>query len=188
MLFLSIMLYQKGRIEVDGVLISTIALMSSFGPVVALANLGSTLQNTFAAGNRVLDILEESPLVKEITEKNELSFSGAAAEHVTFSYDEEEVLSDISVNIPQHSIIGIVGKSGSGKSTLLKLLMRFWNVQSGSVKISNTEISQINTSNLRDIENNIIRSDSKIIVFVIAILRPIIFFIRSSFIIRASVF
>ena len=115
MLFLSIMLYQKGRIEVDGVLISTIALMSSFGPVVALANLGSTLQNTFAAGNRVLDILEESPLVKEITEKNELSFSGAAAEHVTFSYDEEEVLSDISVNIPQHSIIGIVGKSGSGK-------------------------------------------------------------------------
>ena len=88
MLFLSIMLYQKGRIEVDGVLISTIALMSSFGPVVALANLGSTLQNTFAAGNRVLDILEESPLVKEITEENELSFSGAAAEHVTFSYDE----------------------------------------------------------------------------------------------------
>lgn len=153
MLFLSIMLYQKGRIEVDGVLISTIALMSSFGPVVALANLGSTLQNTFAAGNRVLDILEESPLVKEITEKNELSFSGAAAEHVTFSYDEEEVLSDISVNIPQHSIIGIVGKSGSGKSTLLKLLMRFWNVQSGSVKISNTEISQINTANLRDMES-----------------------------------
>lgn len=153
MLFLSIMLYQKGRIEVDGVLISTIALMSSFGPVVALANLGSTLQNTFAAGNRVLDILEESPLVKEITEENELSFFGAAAEHVTFSYDEEEVLSDISVNIPQHSIIGIVGKSGSGKSTLLKLLMRFWNVQSGSVKISNTEISQINTANLRDIES-----------------------------------
>ncbi len=153
MLFLSIMLYQKGRIEVDGVLISTIALMSSFGPVVALANLGSTLQNTFAAGNRVLDILEESPLVKEITEENELSFSGAAAEHVTFSYDEEEVLSDISVNIPQHSIIGIVGKSGSGKSTLLKLLMRFWNVQSGSVKISNTEISQINTANLRDMES-----------------------------------
>lgn len=153
MLFLSIMLYQKGRIEVDGVLISTIALMSSFGPVVALANLGSTLQNTFAAGNRVLDILEESPLVKEITKKNELSFSGAAAEHVTFSYDEEEVLSDISVNIPQHSIIGIVGKSGSGKSTLLKLLMRFWNVQSGSVKISNTEISQINTANLRDMES-----------------------------------
>ena len=84
MLFLSIMLYQKGRIEVDGVLISTIALMSSFGPVVALANLGSTLQNTFAAGNRVLDILEESPLVKEITEENELSFSGAAAEHVFY--------------------------------------------------------------------------------------------------------
>ncbi len=153
MLFLSIMLYQKGRIEVDGVLISTIALMSSFGPVVALANLGSTLQNTFAAGNRVLDILEESPLVKEITEENELSFSGAAAEHVTFSYYEEEVLSDISVKIPQHSIIGIVGKSGSGKSTLLKLLMRFWNVQSGSVKISNTEISQINTANLRDMES-----------------------------------
>ena len=153
MLFVSIMLYQEGRIEVDGVLISTIALMSSFGPVVALANLGSTLQNTFAAGNRVLDILEESPLVKEITGKNELTFSGAAAEHVNFSYGEEEVLSDISIKIPKHSIIGIVGKSGSGKSTLLKLLMRFWNVQSGSVKISNTEISQINTANLRDMES-----------------------------------
>ncbi len=153
MLFVSIMLYQEGRIEVDGVLISTIALMSSFGPVVALANLGSTLQNTFAAGNRVLDILEENPLVKEITGKNELTFSGAAAEHVTFSYGEEEVLSDISIKIPKHSIIGIVGRSGSGKSTLLKLMMRFWNVQSGSVKISNTEISQINTANLRDMES-----------------------------------
>lgn len=153
MLFVSSMLYQRGTLGFDGVLISTVALMSSFGPVTALANLGSTLQNTFAAGNRVLDILEEEPMVKEINGQKEVAFHGAKAENVTFSYGQETILKDVSADIKENSVVGIIGKSGSGKSTLLKLLMRFWDVQEGSVSISGTGVNQINTSNLRNMES-----------------------------------
>lgn len=137
----------------EGCLITTLALMSSFGPVVALASLGATLQNTFAAGNRVLDILDESPAVEEITGKEEIAFYEAAAKNVTFSYGEELILDHFSVVIPENKIIGINGRSGSGKSTLLKLFMRFWQVQDGSVEISGKNVDQINTSNLRDMES-----------------------------------
>ena len=148
MLFLSATL-----VGFEGCLIATLALMSSFGPVVALAALGSTLQNTFAAGNRVLDILDESPVVEEITGKVEVQFHGAAAENVTFAYGEETILDHFSVTIPENKIIGINGRSGSGKSTLLKLFMRFWQVQQGNVKVSGRDVDAINTSNLRDMES-----------------------------------
>ena len=153
MLFTAASLYQNGQVEFIGVLISTIALMSSFGPVVALAALGSTLQNTFAAGNRVLDILEESPMVDEIAGKELVDFDGAKAEHVSFAYGEETILDDVSVEIPKGAIVGIVGRSGSGKSTLLKLFMRFWKAQDGTISISGTNVDDINTTNLRDMES-----------------------------------
>lgn len=153
MLFISAALYQNGEVTFAGVMIPDITLMSSFGPCVALANLGSTLQNTFAAGNRVLDILDETPAVEEVSGKNEVSFKGASAENVTFSYGEETILDGVSLGIPEGSVVGIVGRSGSGKSTLLKLFMRFWKVQKGSVKISDTDVSDINTSNLRDMQS-----------------------------------
>ncbi|MGN0774178.1 MAG: thiol reductant ABC exporter subunit CydC [Candidatus Ventricola sp.] len=153
MLFLCAALYQRGQVGFDGVLIPTMALMSSFGPVVALANLGSALQNTFAAGNRVLDILEESPVVEEVTGRTEISFSGAAAENVTFAYGEETILDCVSVEIPKDRIVGIVGRSGSGKSTLLKLFMRFWAPQAGEVRVSGRSVGDVNTANLRDMES-----------------------------------
>lgn len=153
MLFASAMLYQNRAVGFDSVLVPTIALMSSFGPCVALANLGSTLQNTFAAGNRVLDILDEAPAVEEVTGKAPVSFGGASAENVSFSYGSETILDDVSLQIPEGSVVGIIGRSGSGKSTLLKLFMRFWNMQKGSVEISGTDISDINTANLRDMES-----------------------------------
>lgn len=153
MLFVSAYLFQTGSIAFDGVLISTLALFSSFGPAIALANLGSTLQNTFAAGNRVLDILEETPLVEEITDKADIVFHGAKAENVTFAYGDETILADLSVTIPQKSVVGIVGRSGSGKSTLLKLFMRFWKVRGGSIRLSDTDVEDINTTNLRNIES-----------------------------------
>lgn len=153
MLSLSSYLYLNGIVGFESVVIPTIALMSSFGPVIALAALGSTLQHTFAAGNRVLDILDDVPVTSEIEGKETIGFKGAKAENVTFSYGEETILKDVSVDVPEHSVVGIVGKSGSGKSTLLKLLMRFWDVQKGSVKISDTDISAINTSDLRDMES-----------------------------------
>lgn len=86
MLFSSAALYQGGLVDFTGVLVPTVALFSSFGPAVALANLGSTLQNTFAAGNRVLDILDETPVINEMAGQEKTEFGGAAAENVSFSY------------------------------------------------------------------------------------------------------
>lgn len=154
MLLISTLLYIKSIIGFNAVLISTIALMSSFGPTVALANLGSTLQNTFASGNRVLDILEEKPKVNEIFGKPKMRiFNGAKVSNVTFSYQDENILDDFTVEFPKNKIVGIVGKSGSGKSTLLKLLMNFWNVDKGCIEISNTLLKNINTEDLRNTES-----------------------------------
>lgn len=152
MLFTAAHYYRQGVVGFDGVIIPVLALMSSFGPCVALAALGSTLQNTFAAGNRVLDILEESPLVEDVKGESDIEFAGAKAENVTFAYDGEDILKDFSVELPKERVIGIVGKSGSGKSTFLKLLMRFWRTDAGSIEISGRDIEHINTDNLRNME------------------------------------
>ncbi|MEE5994185.1 MAG: ABC transporter ATP-binding protein [Oscillospiraceae bacterium] len=153
MLILSSHLYEMGIVEFDGLIIPLIALMSSYGSVSALASLGTTLQNTIASGGRVLDIIEETPETEEITGKPEISFTGADCQNVTFSYGGDTVLKDFSMQFPENQIVGVIGKSGSGKSTLLKLLMRFWNTSQGKVRISNTDINQINTSNLRNMES-----------------------------------
>ncbi len=152
MLFASAMLYSYGAVGFEGVLISTVAMMSSFGPTVALANLGVSLQNTLASGNRVLDILDEQPVTKDITNGKDIRFSGAECENITFSYGKELILDNLSVDIPKGNIVGISGKSGSGKSTLLKLLMRFWNTDGGEIKISGENIGGINTVSLRENE------------------------------------
>ena len=152
MLLLSALLCQQGVIGFEGVVIATLALMSSFGPVVALANLGSTLQSTFAAGNRVLDILDESPVVEDVTGQPTTAFTGAKAENVTFAYGDETILDGVSVDVPKGSVIGVNGRSGSGKSTLLKLMMRFWRVQQGSISLSGRSVDAINTADLRSME------------------------------------
>lgn len=146
-------LYQSGRVGFDGFLIPMIALMSSFGPVTALAALGTTLQSTVASGARVLAIIDEEPETEDITGKAHADFTGAEAKEVSFAYAGENVLNNVSLQIPRGKITGIVGKSGCGKSTLLKLLMRFWNVGKGEISVSGRNIDEINTDNLRDMES-----------------------------------
>ncbi len=153
MLVVCTMLYQNGQVEFDGFLIPMIALMSSFGPVTALAALGTTLQSTVASGARVLAIIDEEPETEDITGKAPVDFTGAEVKKVSFAYAGENVLNDISIKVPPGKIIGIVGKSGCGKSTLLKLLMRFWNVGEGDISVSGKNINEINTDNLRDMES-----------------------------------
>lgn len=154
LLFDLAMLFLSAKLaSFEGCLIATLAMMSSFGPVVSLAALGATLQNTFAAGNRVLDILDESPVAPDVAGKANVEFHGAAAENVSFSYGGEQILEDLSLSIPEGKVIGITGRSGSGKSTLLKLFMRFWPVTEGKVTVSGKSVDEINTENLRDMES-----------------------------------
>ena len=156
-------LYISGKVGFEGFLLPVLALLSSFGPVSALAGLGTTLQNTVASGARVLAILEEEPETEEITGQEEVEFHGADCRKVTFGYGNENVLNNFSLSIHENQIIGIVGESGCGKSTLLKLLMRFWDVKKGRIGIVDdpgsgaagravVDLREINTSNLRDMQ------------------------------------
>ena len=202
MLALTVWLYGKGEIGFEGIMTCTIAMMGSFGPVVALSSLSNNLNQTLASGERVLSLLEETPMVEEISgnvdirtdSDNEISntsivlentdndirnqnnspekekyilrgiltgraknsvnvFSGAEAQHVTFAYENETILDDYSLKLEPGKITGIHGASGSGKSTLLKLLMRFWDVNQGSVSVDGEDIRKIQTRHLRDMES-----------------------------------
>lgn len=152
MLLLAATLSQAGELAFSGALLSVLALMSSFGPCVALASLGSTLQGTFAGGNRVLDVLDDEPVTEEVSGMPVATFAGASAEHVSFSYDGERVLDDVSLAAPEGAIVGVTGRSGSGKSTLLRLFMRFWDAGEGRVSVSGRPVDQVNTSDLRTME------------------------------------
>lgn len=160
MLALTIWLYAKGEVGYEGILTCTIAMMGSFGPVVALSSLSNNLNQTLASGERVLSLLEEKPLVEEIPvtekskEKENKGFDGAQAKHVTFSYTEDEtILEDYSVKLEPGKITGIHGVSGSGKSTLLKLLMRFWSVNKGKITVDGRDVNETPTKHLRDMES-----------------------------------
>ena len=152
MVFGAYMLYGQGTVGFDGMATAILLLMSSFGPVSALAALGTTLSNTLAAGDRVLQILEEEPVTEDITGQQPAIYGSIAAENVSFAYGAEPVLNDMSVFMNKDQIIGITGRSGSGKSTFLKLLMRFWKPDSGRLGINDRDIESINTADLRNME------------------------------------
>ena len=143
-----IQLASAGQIGAEGAVLATVATFSSFGPFVALANLGSTLQGTLAAGRRVIAILDEEPQVAE----GAPAFGGIAAEHVGFSYGDGRILDDVSVEVEPGQIVGVQGRSGSGKSTLCRLLMRFWDVDEGRVALSGRDVREVPTAELRDSE------------------------------------
>ena len=145
----SLQLYRNGQMGEEEVLICTLSALSSFGPVVALANLGASLTQVFASADRVLDLLDEEPVTADVTDGAHTAFAGVQAEHVSFSYADEEVLHDLSLTIPEKKIVGITGRSGSGKSTFLRLLMRFWDVNTGTIRFGEEDIRRVNTATLR---------------------------------------
>lgn len=153
MLFLTAWLNQRGEIGFDGVLLCAILMMSSFGPVVALSSLSNNLMQTLASGERVLSLLEEEPQIEEVSGQATAEFADINCENIDFAYEEEQILKDYSISIPKGSRIGIHGKSGSGKSTLLKLLMRFYDVDSGVIRMGDRKLSGINTNELREMES-----------------------------------
>lgn len=152
MVVLAYALVAQGQVSFAGAVASVMALMSSFGPVIAVAALGTTLQQTLASGARVLDLLDEQPECAEVQAGQDVRFAGAAARDVSFSYGDEDILRNVSVDFAPGQVVGISGRSGSGKSTLLKLLMRFWDPTQGAVEMSGADLRQVNTASLRAAE------------------------------------
>ena len=150
-LFTGLILFSLDKIDFSAFLIGVILLMSSYGPVIALSNLSSNLLQTLASGERVLSLLAEEPELKDVESAIDLKeVSRIDVENVSFAYGEEQILSDVSLSVKKGEILGIHGRSGSGKSTLLKLLMRFYDPKSGSIKINGETLPNINTRSLRD--------------------------------------
>lgn len=153
MLFLSTWLVMKGQMEYEGGFLCTILMMGSFGPVTALSSLSNNLMQTLASGERVLSIMEEEPVVDETEGEEAGAFGDISCGNLDFAYDDEQILKDYSIEIPEGSRIGIHGKSGSGKSTLLKLIMRFYDPDQGSIRIHGRDLKKINTDELRNMES-----------------------------------
>ncbi|MFI3177567.1 MAG: ABC transporter ATP-binding protein [Eubacteriales bacterium] len=142
-------LYVNQIIDLDGVIIPTIVLFASFGPVIALANLGTGLAQTVASGNRILAILEEESNIEEVVNPIDVTGSHVEFQEVDFAYEKEQILEQLSLSIEAGKVTGIMGQSGSGKSTILKLIMRFWDVDSGQVLLGGKDVRNLSTHSLR---------------------------------------
>ena len=154
MLAVSMNLYWDGTVSFNAVLICTVAMLGSFGPVSALSALSNNLTQTLASGNRVLNLLEEEPVVEDVTDGAAAADGVIAAEHLDFTYSETDgstphVFSDFSAEFKPDRIYGILGKSGCGKSTLLKLMMRFYETDGGAITYGGKNVNEINTEALR---------------------------------------
>ena len=150
-LLVGLTLFAYDDIDFAGLLIGVILLMSSYGPVIALSNLSNNLLQTLASGERVLALLAEQPELKDVENGvNIADVQQINVENVSFAYADEQILSDVNLQLKKGEILGIHGRSGSGKSTLLKLIMRFYDPQQGRICINDTDLKNINTVNLRD--------------------------------------
>lgn len=133
------------------IVIAVVIVASSFGPVVALSNLSNNLLHTFACAERLFSLLDEEPNVEEVAGEKKVEGNSIKFKDVEFSYPgrQEKILDDISININKGDKIALIGESGIGKSTFIKLIMRFWDVNSGRIDIDGINLKDIPTKSLR---------------------------------------
>ncbi|MBS5111429.1 MAG: ABC transporter ATP-binding protein [Coprobacillus cateniformis] len=143
------LLQQQGIVSVFDTIMATILMLSSFGPVMALSHLANNLLSTLSSGRRVIAILDEKELIKDVVDQPTISFDDIEIDDLNFAYEDEIILKNLNLTLTKNQITGIVGKSGSGKSTLLKLIMRFYDPTSGQISIHDCDLKKINTANMR---------------------------------------
>ena len=148
-LAVGILLVKKDMLSLGRMIIGMVTVLSSFGPVIAVGSLPGNLTQTFASGDRVLDLFAEKPAVEEVRSGKDFDYEKLDVKDLSFGYDEQtEVLKDIRLHAEKGEIIGIVGESGCGKSTFLKLLLRFWERSGGEINYNGIDIDEINTDSL----------------------------------------
>ncbi|MGL6197903.1 MAG: ABC transporter ATP-binding protein [Lachnospiraceae bacterium] len=147
---LSIWQQQRGGLSLAYLCGVLLFVFDLFGPLKALFGESSRLTVMNAALDRVEQVLEEPELedsgtmkVPESGKVPEIAFS-----HVSFAYQEKEILHDISFSMQPKSMTALVGPSGGGKSTIASLITRFWDVRSGTIKIRGIDIKDVPLSEL----------------------------------------
>ena len=150
-LTVGVILVSTDRLSVGMMVVGVVAVFGSFGPVIAISALPGNLTQTFASGDRVLKLLAEKPAVEPVEDGKPLDFERVETIDLSFEYDaNERVLKDVCMHAEKGEIVGIVGASGCGKSTLLKLLLRFWEKDSGSIEYNGVDIDEIDSAALTD--------------------------------------
>ncbi|MGN0814005.1 MAG: amino acid ABC transporter ATP-binding/permease protein [Candidatus Coproplasma sp.] len=150
-LAVGIVLVSFNLLTVGKMIIGVVAVFSSFGSVIAISALPGNLTQTFASGDRVLKLLAEKPAVTEVKDGENINYENLNVTDLSFSYDGQiKVLKDVKMHAEKGEIIGIVGESGCGKSTFLKLLLRFWQKDSGRIAYNGVDIDNVNSDNLLD--------------------------------------
>lgn len=150
-LIIGILLVSFDLLSIGRMIIGLVAVFSSFAPVIAISALPSNLTQTFASGERVLNLLAEKPVVEEVKDGVEIKYENLNVSDLSFSYDgQSDILKSIKMHAEKGEIIGIIGESGSGKSTFLKLLLRFWQKDDGNINYNGVDIDHINTDSLLD--------------------------------------
>jgi len=129
------------------------AMMLAFQPLRRLAQINATLQEGFAAAIRVFGLLDQKSLINEIQDASDLIIkkSDITLENVTLSYEGQvnSALKEVNIHIPHGKTTALVGPSGSGKSSILNLIPRFYDPDTGNVKIDNQDIKHQTISSLR---------------------------------------
>ncbi len=150
-LVVGIVLVHFDMLNLGKMIIGVVAVFGSFGPVIAISALPSNLTQTFASGDRVLNLLAEKPAVNEVKNGENIEYENLNVSDLSFNYNEQtEVLRDIKMHAEKGEIIGVVGESGCGKSTFLKLLLRFWQKKGGEIAYNGIDIDKVNSDNLLD--------------------------------------
>lgn len=144
----SVLLY---GMSIGRMIIGMVAVFGSFGPVIAISALPGNLTQTFASGDRVLDLLAEQPVVQPVTDGKQIVYEEVDVESMSFGYDAENaILKDICMRAKKGEIVGVIGESGCGKSTFLKLLLRFWKKSAGEILYNGTDIDAVDSKSLLD--------------------------------------
>ncbi len=149
-LFVGLTFVRDGNLNIYYLLVVVISITGSFGPVLSLAVLPQNLTQTLASGNRLIDLMEEEPISSDIEGKEDFKFNELRVNHLSFKYENNEILKDISFDIKKGEILGLVGESGSGKSTILNLLLHFFKVDDNMILYNGIDINNINSGSLKD--------------------------------------
>jgi ATP-binding cassette subfamily B protein len=143
----------KGRIKV-GDIQAFIQYVRQFNqPLAQVANIANILQSTAAAAERVFEFLNEDEEKADIrdTKKIDSLKGNISFNNVIFGYNEnKDIIKNFNINIKAGSKVAIVGPTGAGKTTIVNLLMRFYEIKSGSIKIDGIDIKDMKRSNLRN--------------------------------------
>ncbi len=128
------------------------AMLLVYRPLKALAKLNTQIQEGLAAADRIYTVLDHQPVVRDAADAVELVTSGGTIgfDRVTFGYQPSRpTIEALSLDIPAGKTVALVGASGAGKSTILNLILRFYDVDEGSIRIDGQDIREVTLASLR---------------------------------------